>query len=1238
MPTASPDADRNLLFGVLALQADLLDADRFAEACTAWSVRKDTPLADLLVQRGRLRPDERAHVEFLLDRKLQKHGGDPRSGLADAASQRVRLTLDSLTDPDVRHTLTALEPAGAAREKATIHYKPVGRDRYTLTRLHAKGGIGQVWVAHDTDLGREVALKELLDGRAADPGALARFLEEAKITGQLEHPNIVPVYELARPEGAAPLYTMRFVRGRTLAAAVKHYHRKRQEKEAGALDLRELLSQFVAVCNAVDYAHSRGVLHRDLKPSNVILGNYGEVIVLDWGLAKLKTAAETASSLLPVSVGKESSHDATVQGQVLGTPSYMPPEQAQGRLDLLDEHSDVYALGAVLYEILTGEPPFTGADTAAILVQVVSDPPVPPRRKVSAVPAALEAVCLKALAKKPADRYDSVADLAHELRRWLADEPVTAYREPWPARAGRWARRHRTGVTTAMAATLVLLVSLGVATTLLGAANERERRAAAAAEERGREAQAERNEAALQRDEAARQRDEATRQRDRAAERFRLAREAVDQFHTQVSESPELKARDLEGLRTKLLESAARFYEKFAKEAGGDVEVRAERGRAYHRLAMLYGDTGQKEKAEAAFQEALAVHQGLAADYPGEPVHRHDLARTCIDQAEFFRKSGNWTGRRNGPGIEATGRAITLLRELLKSSPKNPDYRFDLAEALNDMGAFTGPRDVVWKEAQALALGLTEEYPSVAKYQHFLALTYNQFAYLHNAAGRYAEGDDAGAKGIAISRQLVKDYPLNVEYQDTLTFLLGNRSWGYRKTGRPDLALEATKEGVAIARGQAEAHPSVHQYQIRVAQLLASLANHYESTGKKDLTLPLREEVLSRRERVARDFPDDVGFRVDMALSQHELAVSLRGCGRAKEAQTHAEASAKEEEAAVRLASARPEQQNELARLLRTAGSWLEKTDPARKAELEARAKALDAVAGWRREVDAREKSAKEGDANSRGQLGNALMNLGVAYGPLDPARSAEACQRAVAVWEKLVSERPGDAGYRSNLATSYEQQALAHQRAKETDKAEAAYGKALAIREGLARESAGDAGVQDRLAFDCVTLGQLRWEAGRLPEAEAILRQGQTAAEKAVAAAPALAPARERLSMARALLGVVLAGRGDHAAAAAEAEAAAKASESGPSRYNTARALARASAAARADDRLPAAERAATADRHAARAMALLAAAETSGYFKDANARDQLGKDDDLKCLRDRDDFKKLVDRVTSAANAPGK
>jgi PAS domain S-box-containing protein len=296
-------------------------------------------------------------------------------------------------------------------------------ERYHRLRLHATGGIGRVWLARDGDLGRDVALKELRPEHAEDVKFVARFLQEARITGQLEHPAIIPVYSLVSDrDGRQPQYTMRFVKGHTLSAAARAFHDRRVAERADPIELPTLLNAFVTVCNAVAYAHSRGVIHRDLKGQNVILGEFGEVVVLDWGLAKLVARPEDATRPSTV-VLDDISNDGgyTLQGEKLGTPAYMAPEQADGRLDQINFHTDVYGLGAILYEILTAKPPFAGGDTQEVLRKVREVEPALPRLSWPQVPPELEALCLRALVKRPEDRCASAVEMGRHVQRWLGE-------------------------------------------------------------------------------------------------------------------------------------------------------------------------------------------------------------------------------------------------------------------------------------------------------------------------------------------------------------------------------------------------------------------------------------------------------------------------------------------------------------------------------------------------------------------------------------------------------------------------------------------------------------------------------------------------------------------------------------------------------------------------------------------------------------------------------------------------
>ncbi len=466
---ASP-AERAYLFGLLAFQRGLIRRDQLLAIVNAWSRRKSTPIAELFLEQQILDCETIANVGALLERCLEDHEHDfercARSLESDARGTLRSLDelvyiLRSLAEPDVLATLPpATRPTAPMGNDLAVgpetlllkHPSEDAQHRFQTLRPHAKGGLGEVFIAQDSELNREVALKEIQSRYADNPNSRERFILEAEITGSLEHPGIVPVYGLGQYSDGRPFYAMRFVKGDTFKDAIEQFHRLHSHCDfktgEASIEFRKLLGRFIDVCETIEYAHSRGVLHRDLKPANIMLGKYGETLVVDWGLAKIIGRAERYRTSAEATIAPESGSGSqrTRVGSALGTPAFMSPEQAAGKLDDLGPAADVYSLGATLYCLLTGQLPFGQNETldASTLLMKVQQGDFPrPRSIQPKIPRPLEAICLKAMSIKPSDRHPSPQELANELERWLADEPLLYYQEPLTSQATRFARRHR---------------------------------------------------------------------------------------------------------------------------------------------------------------------------------------------------------------------------------------------------------------------------------------------------------------------------------------------------------------------------------------------------------------------------------------------------------------------------------------------------------------------------------------------------------------------------------------------------------------------------------------------------------------------------------------------------------------------------------------------------------------------------------------------------------------------------
>jgi eukaryotic-like serine/threonine-protein kinase len=490
VPPDSPqmeNEERNVLTGIIALQNQFIDQETFVETIQACKAYNNVDFANSLHAQGAITQGQVGLLRALVDKHAANHNGDVQESIASLSSLGpIRHAIASIGDPLVRQDVeTIVGPSAppampdesptippsnelptippldematvppSATTKAKGHFGLGGSDasgarsasRFRIVRPHARGGLGQVSVAIDSELNRDVALKEIQPQYADDHDSRYRFRLEAEVTGRLEHPGIVPVYGLGQYDDGRPFYAMRFIQGDSLKEAIDAFHGANEKGGLGmeehSLQLRRLIGRLIDVCNAIDYAHSRNVLHRDLKPGNIMLGKYGETLVVDWGLAKvLGTEQACESSIGPV-IPTVSSADATptMHGSAVGTPAYMSPEQAAGRISDLGPATDIYSLGATLYYLLTGRPPFLGNDVVLMLAQnQLGEFPRPTSINPN-VPYPLESICLKAMALEPSDRYSTAKLMVDDLERWLADRPVSVHKDKWIDRAARWCR------------------------------------------------------------------------------------------------------------------------------------------------------------------------------------------------------------------------------------------------------------------------------------------------------------------------------------------------------------------------------------------------------------------------------------------------------------------------------------------------------------------------------------------------------------------------------------------------------------------------------------------------------------------------------------------------------------------------------------------------------------------------------------------------------------------------------
>jgi serine/threonine-protein kinase len=642
---------------------------------------------------------------------------------------------------------------------------------------------------------------------------------------------------------------MRFVKGDSLKEAIGQFHTDAAlAKEPGrrSLELRKLLRRFLDVCNAVGYAHSRGVLHRDIKPGNIIVGKHGETLVVDWGLAKPLGRVEPGSesgerTLLPSSASGSSD---TLPGSALGTPAYMSPEQARGELERLGPRSDVYSLGATLYCLLTGKPPFEDGEVGGILRGVQEGRFPRPRQRDPSLDPALEAVCLKAMAQRPENRYASPRLLADDIERWMADEPVTAWREPVLRQLRRWSRRHRTTVTAAAVAIFAVLAGLGAVAAVQTKANA-ELRAA----------------------------------NKRVEDRYGLAVEAIKTFHTGVSEDFLLKEDQFKELRNRLLKSAADFYGKLSALLGKETSFSSRQALAQSNfeLAELTSKIGRTEDALAAHRAVLAERETLANEPEADLGAKADVCRSLTDVAALLHTTGK---------IED---AITMYRraetELAAISGSDAGVRSALAKCRSRMARLllvAGRSD----EALAACVLARADQESLASNpknsrepRRDLAATALELSIVFWQMGKLPEAEAEVRTAIAIQEKLVAEEPALADLRASLGSYYMQRASVLMRSGRLAAPEEEMRRALTIFGKLVAENPSVSTFRSKNASGHVALGNLMLMNGRPSVAVVELRVAKSILEKLADENPTVTNYRDGLASIHSVLGLALYNTG-----------------------------------------------------------------------------------------------------------------------------------------------------------------------------------------------------------------------------------------------------------------------------------------------------------------------------------------------------------------------
>ena len=776
----------------------------------AWRRGEPAPVETYLAQEPLLKTDTQAILDLIYNEIVLREELGELPRLEEYLTRFPGLTRDLELQFEVERAIQSESSVNVGRDLTTIAgHTPVPTPTvvpavsgYEIFGELGRGGMGVVYKARQLRLNRIVALKMILAGDHASPESGLRFMAEAESIARLHHPHIVQIFAFGDC-GGRPYFEMEYVAGGSLSDRLG----------GSSWPLRDAARLVETLARAIHEAHRLGIVHRDLKPANILLSTDGIPKIADFGLAKC----------LDIETGL------TRTEWIVGSPSYMAPEQAAPDATAIGPAADVYSLGAILYQLLTGRPPFQAATVLETLEQVKLDPPIAPSRLRPKLPRDLVTICLKCLEKEPARRYASAAELAEDLRRFEAGETIRARPVGIPERLWRWCRREPALASLALT---LLAGFLGVATQWWRA----ELHLKEAVRQRGRA-----QESVLRHNETNRElrlannREQTARRQ--AQEHFNAAMKALGGFEEITKDAALLREPRLEGLRAKLLQTALEFYRELqaSLETDASTEARIQLSDAYASAALLTWELGRQEEALAAYHRSLALVEQIAVATPADP-----RVRASLGNAHF----------RIGFSLRTMGRPAAALSS------------FEHSRAIHDL--------------------LSREYPNIARYQEYLSWALSNIGMMHVELGRPADAIDPHRHAIAIHEGLVRRFPGETRYRNDLGWAWRYFSLALAAVGDLNAALGLAERAAALYEELLQANRGDSEIRWRLSRCLDEVGLIRTESGRPIEAVEPLERAVEFYEDLARANPALYGL--DLARNRLYAALQRTMMGQRAEA------------------------------------------------------------------------------------------------------------------------------------------------------------------------------------------------------------------------------------------------------------------------------------------------------------------------------------------------------------------